>query len=68
MADFRYRPRPKGADGKIEIEVERNGRPHGLIWTWEVPEEFHPWHAKPLNGSHHTYLSLEKAKYAMERN
>lgn len=71
MADFHYRERPRvqGDEHKREIEVFRNGRPYGLLWTWEgIPDEWHPWHAKPLQGSHHTYMTLEKAKYAMERN
>ena len=67
--EFRERRIPAGDPHKREIEVSRHGRPYGLLWTWEgVKDEWHPWHAKPLHGDHHTYPTLEKAKEAMMKN
>lgn len=66
---FNERRIPAGDDGKREIEVSRNGRPYGLLWTWEgIPDEWHPWHAKPLHGDHHTYMTLAAAKAAIQLN
>ena len=60
----------KGLPGNASyryVEVSRNGRPLGLLWTWlNTADTKHPWHAKPLNGRHHTFRTLALAKRWME--
>jgi len=49
------------------INVERNGKPFGQLWTWpNTKTEKHPWHAKPLNGKHETFGTLREAKNHMK--
>ncbi len=57
---------------KTEINVDRGHVPFGQIWTFpRTRGEYHPWHAKPLNGEHRTFnrstIGLEAAKYYMLR-
>lgn len=41
-----------------EINVSRNGRPFGKMWTWpNTRTEWHPWHAQPLNGEHKVFYN-----------
>lgn len=42
--------------GRISINVDRNGRPFGQLWTYRnTAEEFHPWHAKTLAGAYQVF-------------
>ena len=51
---------------QIGIEVSSGGEPFGLIWTYpDTATESHPWHAKPLEGKHVTFATLDAAKTYM---
>ena len=51
---------------KVEINVSKGGAPFGMLWTWaNTRTEWHPWHAKPLNGEHATFDNLAAAKAHM---
>lgn len=57
----------KPGSSQQTINVERNGKPFGQLWTWpNTKTEWHPWHAKPLNGDHKTFDNLKDAKTHME--
>ena len=48
------------------VNVSRGGEPFGQIWTWaNTRTESHPWHAKPLNGTHEVFDTLPEAKEHM---
>lgn len=43
----------KPGSTKLSIEVSRDGKPFGLIWSWpDTRTECHPWHAKTVAGAH----------------
>jgi len=57
----------KPGSSQHTINVERDGKPFGQIWTWpNTATEHHLWHVKPLNGNHETFDNLKDAKTHME--
>ena len=53
---YKNRKPTKSVPDLIQINVEKDGKPFGQLWTWKDTEDtFHPWHAKPLHGSHMTF-------------
>lgn len=45
---------------QTKIEVDRNGRPWGMVWTFRnTRTETHPWHAKALNGEHKAFYEAD---------
>lgn len=49
------------------INVERNGRPFGQLWTFEAKGETHPWHAKTLAGDYHAFYAKDGGLTAAQR-
>lgn len=43
---FTRLPKVAGSPSTI-INADLNGRPFAQLWTFTVPGETHPWHAKP---------------------
>lgn len=51
----------KGSNAQ-RINVSKDGRPFGQIWTFKAAGEKHPWHFKGLSGSYQTFSTLKAAK------
>jgi hypothetical protein len=43
------------------INVGRNGKPFGQLWTFTANGETHGWHAKTLNGSYKLFDGASKS-------
>lgn len=56
---FTYTTRPrKHGSTQTTIDVERDGKPFGQLWTWpNTKTDTHPWHSKPLNGEHEAFYA-----------
>ena len=47
---------------QMTVNVDRDGVPFGQIWTFrDTASEWHPWHAKLINGEHKAFYGATKA-------
>jgi hypothetical protein len=66
MTTFSKIIKKSGSTHKM-IEVSRDGKPFGALWTWmNTKYDTHPWHYKTLNGEYGFFYGKDGLKKAKE--
>jgi len=65
MITFSKVIRKSGSSMKT-IEVSKDEKPFGSLWTWFEKGEEHPWHVKPLTREHKFFYGKNGLKMAKE--